>query len=145
MHHTDLGKLLEVFEDFVILLDDSCSIAITPIVPPPNEHMTAYGIKLIFRWADSQLIAEINNHDRDSNETRLHFYSSSTAKKPDLSVTYCAGDFDGDSIRLFLRTGIKLSKGQIDLSLLDFEKYFYQTSLRLIEPNELSDTVTKIL
>jgi hypothetical protein len=88
MHHTDIGRIIEVLEDFFLTTDTPAPITISPIAPAPGDRSSYYGINVVVRWADSQLVAEINEGNKDSNATKLHFYLQATEPKPSLSVQW---------------------------------------------------------
>jgi hypothetical protein len=133
MHHTDIGRIIEVLEDFFLTTDTPAPITIAPITPVPGNRSSYYGINIVVRWADSQLIAEINEADKDSNETKLHFYLQVHEPKPSLSVKYSFNEFNGDPLRLFFKTSLQISKGKLDLSRMKPKEFFYQTNLTPIE------------
>jgi hypothetical protein len=129
MHHPEIGKILELIEDFFLPIDSFVPTAISYILPDA-DGFNGYGIKLITQWAESKIEMHINA-PRDSNSTDLHFYQLTTNQEPTLSLCCTATKYDESSIRFFLKTIILISKGKLKVDEVD-DEYLERTNLEEI-------------
>lgn len=128
MHHSEIGKILEVIEDFFLPVDSFAPTVISPVLPSTEDCFKGYGIKIVTQWAKSKVEMEINSTNRDSNHIEMHFYQLATNVESTLSLCCTAVKYDEYSIRFFLKTIMQISKGKLKVEDVDYD-YLERTNL----------------
>jgi hypothetical protein len=132
MHHSEIGKIIEVIEDFFLPVDSFVPTVISPMLPDTEDCFNkGYGIRIITQWAKSKVEMEINSANRDSNNVEMHFYQVATNEESTLSLCCAATKYDEYSIRFFLKTIMQISKGKLKVEDVD-SYYLERTNLEEI-------------
>jgi hypothetical protein len=131
MHHPEIGKILEVIEDFFLPIDSFVPTIVSPMLPDREDDFKGYGVKLVTEWASSRIEMQMNSTNRDSNMIEMHFYQVAVNEAPTLSLCCTATKYDEYSIRFFLKTAMQISKGKLKVEDVD-DEYLDRTNLEEI-------------
>jgi hypothetical protein len=132
MHHAEISKIVEVFEDFMLGMESHQPPVTIESFLRENGGEGDRGIQIIFQVLNSKIIAEINDTDEDCNEVRLHFYLKNNSGCPDVSVLQSEQEFETNSIRFFVRSALWVLKDKIPLSRMKNHDFYNCTALEMI-------------
>jgi hypothetical protein len=130
MHHAEISKIVEVFEDFILGMDSPSTVAIESFLPKGREEER--GINIVLEHLDSKIVAQINDTDRGCNHVELHFYFKKNTGYPDVSAFHSGQELETDSIRFFVRSALLVLKDKIPLSKMKKDDFYDCTQLLMI-------------
>jgi hypothetical protein len=126
MHHSEIGQIVEVIEDYLLAINDPYPIKIESFRPSQQTGSTIplkRGIRLIALVSNSRITVEIDSLNEDANQTNFFYYSSFADTQPSLAFTSYVSDLNFDSVKNLIKSLIQVSKGRTPLSELQSAGY----------------------
>jgi hypothetical protein len=119
MHHSEIGHIVEIIEEYLLGVNDLYPVKIESYRPSQRGNRdtpTVRGIRIVAIVVNSRITIEICSLNEDANQSKFLYYSSHTDTQPSLSFYSHTSDLCFDSVKDLIRTLIQASKGKIPLS-----------------------------
>lgn len=133
MHHSEIGQIVEIIEDYLLAINDPYPVKIESFRPSQQTGSTIplkRGIRLIAIVSNSQITVEIDSLNEDANQTNFFYYSSLADTQPSLAFASYVSDLNFDSVQNLIKSLIQVSKGKI--TLLDLQGAGYIGNIRVL-------------
>lgn len=118
MHHSEIGRIIRIIEDFS-LLSNSANPSSIRSIEMPNRSPDLAGLLIFFDFPLFRLTVEIRDYAEDSNNFLLSFYYPTDAAKPLVTSHHGSSVLQLELIRRQVRSAILLSKTYVDGKDLD--------------------------
>jgi hypothetical protein len=124
MHHSEIGKLVDIFQDIHVLTEDIYPVKIESSLQDCGRS-GQMSIGLITDLAKGYLKVEVINSQKDSNTFYISYFLSRSSSEP-VEIFECShDDFHVDSIKSFIRKLATIDKTNQDVSVLGDSNEIY--------------------
>jgi hypothetical protein len=133
MHHSEIGQIVEIIEDYLLAANDPYPVKIESFRPAQQTGSTIplkRGIRLIALVSNSRITVEIDSLNEDANQTKFFYYSSFADTQPSLAFASYVSEPNFDSVQNLIKSLIQVSKGKI--TLLDLQGAGYIGNIRVL-------------
>jgi hypothetical protein len=130
MHHSEIGKLVDIFQEMHVLNEDIYPVKIESYLQECGRS-GQMSIGLITDLAKGYLKVEVINSQKDSNTFYIAYFLDKLSSEP-VEIFECSHeDFSVDSIKSFVRKLASIDKTDQDVSVLgDSNKIYCKYRIR---------------
>lgn len=119
MHHSEIGQIVEIIEEYLLAVNDPYPVKIESFRPSQSTGSTipiTRGIRLITLVSNSKITVEIDSLSEDANQTKFFYYTSLTDIQPSVAFISYTSELNFDSVKSLIKSLIQTSKGKVPLS-----------------------------
>jgi hypothetical protein len=121
MHHSELGQLVQFFEEYLRQTQDPCPVSIESISRYGGRrgYSTYGGVRISAVINNNRVSIEIDDPNRDSNRIKAFYYSSLLKTEATLSLAASTEDLNIPETKRLIECLLQLAQGKMCLTTVE--------------------------